>query len=176
MFFSGEEIRRARFVNSLKIASVSFGWLQGEREFGRLLEGEQLKGVDESSLDGAIDHILRNQRFSRRNFHLVHGPDFLWELRGQVINQGVVSYVLNQPIVIERSPPDWTTLRSLLGNGLQKGTTSALAIFIVVSGDPMMFVKLPGAMIAIGATKALTKWLEKNLPKVMDKAMKKLDL
>jgi hypothetical protein len=167
LFFPGEEIVRSPSLRRLEIADVSLAWIKdvelNERELG-----VPVKFVTENGVPVALDHILRRERLRRTQFHL-RPNSLIWDARAPILNAQHVQYVQEQSIVIEQSPPDWETLKSILGQGLGKGTTPALAIFIAVSSDPMMFIKVPATWLVISTTKVLSKWIEKKLPKLLER-------
>jgi hypothetical protein len=167
MYFDPGEIERSAHLMPLKVAGIAFGWVKSDEDVRKLTEGLDIHRIDPSSVSIVIDLILRRQRIGER---LIEGR----AINATAFNPQVIRYVESQPILIEQSPPDWTTLKELIGSGLSKGSTSALAIFICVSADPMMFIKLPAAFLVVSLTKTLSKWIEKNVPKLIDQASKKM--
>jgi hypothetical protein len=119
---------------------------------------EEARGIHPDQVPLVLDYILRRERmqpFADLNESILNGP--------------AVEQLLNEPIAIEQSPLDVVTVSNALKAGI-KDSTVALAVYVAVYGDAYLFLKLPAAMLIIGASKGMSKWLEQNVPKLMSKA------
>ena len=87
-----------------------------------------------------------------------------------VINADIVGQILSEPVVFEESPVEVETFSNILKSGVKNSGTVALSVFLAVSGDVYLFVTLPMALLVVGASKGMSKWLEQNVPKLMTKA------
>jgi hypothetical protein len=87
-------------------------------------------------------------------------------------SDSLVLYILNQPIVIERSPPLSLPLHTLL----TKAPGLAIGTFVGVqaAGDHslLMLATVPGGIILVSSAIGISKALQGGLAKIVDRAMK----
>jgi hypothetical protein len=160
-YFDGNYIRR-REEKWLRTSDVCFAWVEtGERLSVRrehLPDIEKARQITPEQVPLVLDYILRRERMQPFAGH-----------DDGVINTAAVEEVLNEPIVIEQSPVDLETLSNILKSGVKGSGTVALSVFVAVSGDIHLFITLPAALLVVGASKGMSKWLEQNIPKLMTK-------
>lgn len=110
-------------------------------------------------LPSLLDAMLRGVAFEDlevRNLSFV--PDGIY-----VLNRNIIRSIIEVPIVIENSPPEWI----LLKNVIQKGRSIPVGIFLGYFGihEPLLFVTIPTGIVVMGAAFALNKAIEAGLPK-----------
>src|SRR5262245_4453543 len=138
---------------------MSFAWLKDvdSRIASTTMYGLSIRPDDVPSV---IDHILRQEP-----------PPWLGTLENRrILNSWMVNEVMATQIVIEQSPLDLETLSNILKSGIKGSATVALSVYVAASGDVMLFITVPSALLLIGAAKGTSKWLEQNIPKMLSKA------
>ena len=90
----------------------------------------------------------------------------------RVNNEHVVNFILEQPIVIEQSPPSAELLKGLFA----KSASIVIGTFIgtTVAGENplLMFLSIPAGIIVVGSAIGLSKGLESGLNKAIEKLIK----
>jgi hypothetical protein len=119
----------------------------------------QARTITENEVPLVLDYILRQERMQP------FGDKAEGALNGSTIEQ-----VLHEPIIIEQSPADHETLANILRSGVKGSSTVALSVYLAVSG---LFITLPMALLVVGASKGMSKWLEQNVPKLMNTATRR---
>jgi hypothetical protein len=85
----------------------------------------------------------------------------------------VVDYILDQPIVIERSPPKSFPLKRLLGESTQIVIGAYFGSAVAPANSPLlMLVAAAGGIIVIGSAKGISTGLERGLAKKIERAFK----
>jgi hypothetical protein len=123
---------------------------------------EQARAITPDEVPLVLDYILRRERMQ----------PFADPNEG-IINDSTVEEILQIPIVFEQSPPDLETLSSILKSGIKGSATVALSVYVAISGDVYLFITLPAALLVVGASKGMSKWLEQNIPKLMTRATRR---
>jgi hypothetical protein len=144
-----------------KTASVTFAWIKSQPS-SRLRAPDHSTAISPDQVGSVLDHILRQEPPAWQ-----FGQSHL-----EVLNQSTVNSILNTDFVVEQSPPEWLTLSNILKEGA-KGSTVALAVYVALSGDMLLFITLPSALLIVGAAKGMSKWLEQNVPKLMSHALRR---
>jgi hypothetical protein len=164
-YFDGNFVKR-REDKWLKSSNICFAWIEtGANSPARsteLTDFERARQITPDEVPLVLDYILRRERmqpFADRN--------------EGVINTSIVEQILHEPIVIEQSPVDLETLSDILKSGVKGSGTVALSVYLAVSGDVYLFITLPMALLVVGASKGMSKWLEQNVPKLMTRATKR---
>jgi hypothetical protein len=164
-YFDGNYLKR-REDRSLKVGDISFAWIRmgdsPSTAIDRLPDLQRAVLIVPDQVPLVLDYILRRDRMQPFTEH-----------KDAVLNPRVVEQILNEPIVIELSPPDVATLSHILKEGVKGGGTVALSVYVAVSGDVYLFVTLPLALLVIGASKGMSKWLEQNIPKLMNRVVRR---
>jgi hypothetical protein len=157
MYFDGSYISRSPGRKALKTSSITFAWIKesGARRIGELTHTQSVSADD---VPVVLDYILRQEP-----------PEWNLPAQENVLNGSTIDTVMNEGFVIEESPVDLETLTNLLKSGAKGGATVALSVYVAVSGDVMLFITLPSALLVMGAAKGMSKWLEQNVPKMMTK-------
>jgi hypothetical protein len=170
VYFPGGSVLRGEGRRRLRSTNVSFAWIkQADFPVGVTTYGQPVSAND---VPLVIDYIVRQEPpdwMLTPSDHATapsrEGP--------RILNHWLVEQVLATEIVIEQSPPDWATLSNILKSGV-KGSTVALSVYVAVSGDVMLFITIPSALLLIGAAKGTSKWLEETIPKMLNKATTRL--
>ena len=164
-YFDGNYIRRHQ-DKWLKSTNICFAWVEtGENaphQTAELRDFAQARPITESEVPLVLDYILRQERMQ----------PFGDKAEG-VLNSSTIEDVLQEPIIIEQSPPDHETLANILRSGVKGSGTVALSVYLAVSGDTYLFITLPMALLVVGASKGMSKWLEQNVPKLMNRATRR---
>ena len=164
-YFDGNYVKRSG-DKWLKSSNICFAWIEaGENSALRstsVPDFEQARPITPEEVPLVLDYILRRERMQ----------PFADRHEG-VINNSIVEQVLQEPIVIELSPPDLETLSNILKSGVKGSSTVALSVYLAVSGDVYLFITLPMALLVVGASKGISKWLEQNIPKLMTRATRR---
>jgi hypothetical protein len=164
-YFDGNYVKR-RDDKSLKSSNICFAWIAtGENSALRsaeLKDFQEARPITPSEVPLVLDYILRRERLQ----------PFADRQEG-VINNSTVEHILQIPIVIEQSPPDVETLSNILKFGIKGGGTVALSVYLALNGDVHLFITLPAALLVVGASKGMSKWLEQNIPKLMTRATRR---
>jgi hypothetical protein len=167
LYFDGGNVLRGQDRRRLRTTNVSFVWLK-QIDFEGIIYGHS---VEADVVPFVIDYIVRQEP---PDWMITpSAPSAAPSTHARVLNPWLVEQVLNSEIVIEQSPPDWETLGSILKSGVKGSGTVALSVYVAISGDVMLFVTLPSALLLIGAAKGTAKWLEQTVPKMLNKATRR---
>jgi len=161
-YFDGNYVKRKQ-DKWLKSANICFAWIEtGPNTVARkseLPDFVDARPITPDEVPLVLDYILRHERMQ----------PFTDPHEG-VLNSSIVEQVLSEQIIFEQSPVDVETLSNILKSGVKQGGTVALSVYLAVSGDVYLFITLPTALLVVGASKGMSKWLEQNVPKLMTKA------
>ena len=157
--------RQAHRVNP----GLSFAWFEGSTTGSGVAELLTSKiEIDSDEIGRFIDMALVDGRSMDVERPEEIGMAFWTPAGPQYLNRPLVDYVLDQPIVIERSPPVHEVLRHL-------GRNAAVAVGLymgagaVVDHHPLLFLTIPSGIIVAGASIGVAKAFEKGIPKVIEK-------
>jgi hypothetical protein len=114
--------------------------------------------VDEAILRVFIDHALRNP------------PRARWRLLETEVefNPRVVDYVLEQQIIVERSPAEGIPLIELF-KGASIATIGTYVGMQAIDGHLLLFLTVPAGIIVVGSAAAVAKAIEKGLNKAVER-------
>ncbi len=160
MYFPREQIvglystRRAHAQNP----GLGFAWLHTDGDT-RGIEEQLLRGEEAAVI--FLDAAIRGYPF--KFFEVL-------DLRPPA-NPEIVRYVMAADIVIENSPPQAITFRSLLAKA--PGVAIGAFIGMQAAGDvPMlMLLTVPGGIVACSSAIGVSKALEKGLNKMVERLM-----
>jgi hypothetical protein len=168
MYFSKDQITElyTRNRGNAQNPGLSFAWFHtGGSTHGldeQLLEHRSFHREQEMA-EFFLDHVLRG--YDKRVPFLLM-PDL------QLANRHIIEYAMNEAIIIENSPPEAITLRSLIARapGVAIGTLVGAAAARQYS-PMLMFLTVPAGILvcssAIGISKALEKGLNQRIEKLI---------
>jgi hypothetical protein len=170
MYFSEEDIfgLNRRRTSHARNPGLGFAWLRTDRPARgideQLLEDrhfDRQEGAATAFLDLAIRGYERSETISQPNAYF-----------GATYNQSIVQSVMNGNIVIENSPPDAVTFRSLLAKA--PGVAIGTMVGMKAAGDTslLMLLTVPTGIVVCSSAIGVSKALEKGLNKVVEKVIK----
>ena len=170
MYFSEEHIfgLNRRRTSHARNPGLGFAWLRTDWPARgideQLLEDrhfDRQEGAATAFLDLAIRGYERSETISQPNAYF-----------GATYNQSIVQSVMNGNIVIENSPPDAVTFRSLLAKA--PGVAIGTMVGMKAAGDTslLMLLTVPTGIVVCSSAIGVSKALEKGLNKVVEKVIK----
>ena len=170
MYFSEEHIfgLNRRRTSHARNPGLGFAWLRTDRPAHgvdeQLLEDhyfDRQEGAATAFLDLAIRGQERSETISQPNAFF-----------GAIYNQRLVQEVLNGDIVIENSPPEAVTFRSLLAKA--PGVAIGTMVGMKAAGDTslLMLLTVPTGIVVCSSAIGVSKALEKGLNKAVEKVIK----
>jgi hypothetical protein len=91
---------------------------------------------------------------------------------GRLFNKPIVDYLLDYPVVVERSPPEAIPFSTIL----KKSSSSVIGTLIGVAAarenTALLFVTVPAGIIVVGSAFGIAKGLERGLATRIEKLMK----
>lgn len=118
-----------------------------------------------------LDEIADFLEASVFNFERTTGPS---NTRAEGGERRFASYILDQPIVIERSPPLSIPLHSLLTKAPGVAIGTFVGIEAAASHPLLMLATVPGGIIAVSSAIGISRALEAGLNKAVDRMIKRL--
>jgi hypothetical protein len=146
---------------------LGFAWLRTEtRPHGideQLLEHRWFDREQRVAM-GFLDYAIRGHE---RRFPSPNIGDF-----GSVLNPGIIRFVMDGEIVLENSPPEAVTFRSLLTKA--PGVAIGTYVGMKAAGDTtmLMLLTVPTGIIVCSSAIGVSKALEKGLNKAVEKLIK----
>lgn len=171
MYFSEDQINglnRRRTTHS-KNPGLAFVWLRMERRIRRIDEElleHRFFDRQESAAAAFLDLAIRGQE-KRATFSTADA------YFGSTYNPGIVQSVMDGSIVIENSPPEAVTFRTLLTKA--PGVAIGTLVGMKAAGDaPMlMLLTVPTGIVVCSSAIGVSKALEKGLNKAVERLMKR---
>jgi hypothetical protein len=94
---------------------------------------------------------------------------YLWE---GVRNEEIVQYILNSNIVMERSPPYWEMLKSLISKSPGIGIGTFVGFELSGSIPELMIITVPVGILVVSSAIGVSKALERGLNKKVEHLLK----
>jgi hypothetical protein len=88
-------------------------------------------------------------------------------------NPGLVDFAMSANIVIERSPPSWITLETVLKGSPRVIVGTFLGATVAAPYYPLMLITVPAGIIVVGAAIGVSKGLEAGLNQAIKRNIKK---
>jgi hypothetical protein len=162
LFLPADTLLRGEGRSRLKSTNISIAWIN---EPDQRIPSATARPISKDETPFVIDFILRQEPPDWRFSDTIENR--------KVLNNWLVERVLATEVVIEQSPPEWETLSNILKSGIKGSGTVALSVYVALSGDVMLFVTLPAALLIVGAAKGTSKWLEQTIPKMLNKSTRR---
>jgi hypothetical protein len=170
MYFSEEHIfgLNRRRTSHARNPGLGFAWLhtdQPARGIDEQLLEERYFGRQEGAVATFLDLAIRGYERSE----IISQPNAYF---GTTYNQGIVQSVMNGDIVIENSPPEAVTFRSLLAKA--PGVAIGTMVGMKAAGDTslLMLLTVPTGIVVCSSAIGVSKALEKGLNKAVEKVIK----
>jgi len=179
MFFGEKEIgdgelfgrRRPRGRGEESEPGIGVAWFGGDtttlRPFPDVDYFHALPGFEEQAL---TEEFLRYCV----DLFLIEAPEFEFDRPERSMkNADIVDYVINQPIVIERSPPFHISLKGLLtSTNLPVWIGTYMGWNVAPDHSPLLFITIPGGIIVITSATKLADALGAGLSKSVKRLFK----
>jgi hypothetical protein len=105
----------------------------------------------------------------------MNAEDFEFDRPGRSLkNEKVVEYIINEPFVIERSPPIHVSLKGMINKtNLPVWIGTYMGWQVAPEHSVLMFITIPGGIVvvssAIGLSSALAAGLSKSVKRLFDR-------
>jgi len=143
-----------------------------------LSHGDPL-GMDPSDILSGVDSYLSDPKiissfidFSIRERRGVLRPSLLQN--AFIENPGIVDYVLNAEVVIERSPPSVDLLKNLVRSSPSVAIGSFIGAGSAHGNYPLMMLTVPLGIIVVGSAIGVSQGLRRGLNKSIERYVKRL--
>lgn len=170
MYFSEEQINglNRRRTTHAENPGLGFAWLRTERQPRGIDEQllshhffDRQEGAATAFLDLAIRGHENRATFSTANAYF-----------GSTFNPGIVQSVMAGAIVIENSPPEAVTFRSLLMKAPGVAIGTLVGMKAAADAPMLMLLTVPTGIVVCSSAIGISKALEKGLNKAVEKFMK----
>jgi hypothetical protein len=170
MFFGDKEVRRETPFGRRRgrgedlEPGIGVAWFAGDtntlRPFADVDYFRELKRVEDRAL---TEEFLRNCV----DLFLIEAEEFEFDRPERSMkNEQIVEYIINQPIVIERSPPFHITLKGLVtSTNLRFWIGTYMGWDVAPDHSPLLFITIPGGIIVITSATRLADALGAGLSK-----------
>jgi hypothetical protein len=131
-----------------------------------ILSGSQLYLTEDAKIISSfIDFSIRERRGVLR-------PSVLQN--AFIENPGIVEYVLNAEVVIERSPPTVELLKNLARSSPSVAIGSYIGVGSAHGSYPLMMITVPLGIIVVGSAIGVSQGLRRGLNKSIERAVKRI--
>jgi hypothetical protein len=167
MYFDSSELRGLDASESNPGVAVAFAMPDGGQTEGigerLLLSWYAGPSLSEEMFDVFLDIALRG--LSDQAAH-----DAWSQPVPVVLNKEHVKFLGDANIVVEQSPPEWATLKSLVARG--SGITVGTMLGTLGLTYPLLFFTVPMGIIIVGAARGISKGLEGGLNQMIQRALR----
>ena len=168
-FYFDREVAPTRWAGgedslSLAVVFVKKGKFAKKRRTSPNLKFTRLADPFDTEPEKILEYLIRLP------FEIGNTHDFIRRRMRVSLPYGLPHYLLEQKVVIERSPP----LAESLGHLLHGATAISIGTLLGtgLSTDPMVaFYAVPGGVIVMGAAIGISRGLEKGLTKLIDSSI-----
>ena len=98
--------------------------------------------------------------------------DYIFSKDPEIENGAIVSTILNEGLIIERSPPEWISIGKLIDKSTV-GAGVSLAIAAISTNQWLLFVSVPGGIVLMGAAVGLAKGLQAGIHHSVERYIKR---
>lgn len=170
MYFSEDQINglNRRRTTHAKNPGLGFAWLRIEhrpRGIDEQLLQHRFFDRRESAAAAFLDLAIRGHEkratFSTADAHF-----------GSTFNPGIVRSVMDGAIVVENSPPEAVTFRSLLNKAPGVAIGTLVGMKAAADMPMLMLLTVPTGIVVCSSAIGVSKALEKGLNKAVEKLMK----
>ncbi len=162
-YFDSTDLVAVDGIKTPKFPGISVAWFKGRH--AKSLGRKEAAASDEAMLGFQFDPLFQKRVFLDAALYDLAAPD----LPGGVRNERIVNYLLDQDVVVERSPPVMETLRSLLTHGTNVSIGSYMGYALAGGDIPLMFITVPAGVIVMGAAIGVSTGLKNGLQRTVER-------